>query len=150
MKFMIIGLISAFSISSMACPTFNGTYECRGEGIEQTLNLKTSQVNGVTTYTVDNTSVAADGVYRKVDFMGGMYDVAASCKDQTAILKIKLDGGNAGESEACGNQAWHLLYTTQWTANGKNITEKHSGATVCADGKVVPEDMDGTMVCTLK
>ncbi len=149
MKILIASFLSVLSLSAAACPTFNGTYACQGDGIEQTLTLSTSSVNGVTAYKVDGTEILADGTYRKIDYMGGQFDVAASCRGQTATLNIRLDGGK-GDSEACGNQSWHLIYTTNWTPNGINITETHSGATVCADGKVVPEDMRGSMICIRK
>ena len=147
MKMILATLVSCFSISAFACPTFNGTYECKGEDMEQVINVKTTVVNGVSQYALDETVVLADGVFRKVNFQGGLYDIAASCVNSSLKIDVKFDGG-VGDNPDCGNEAWHLLYTLNWTPQGQNILENHSGMTVCASGKKVPsDDMKGSMVC---
>lgn len=150
MKLAVMSFVSLLSISALACPTFNGEYECKGEGMEQTLNVKTEVVNGVHQYSLDDTTVIADGQFRKVNFQGGLYDMAASCKNQTLDVKILFDGGE-GDSPECGTQKWNLLYVLSFTENGKNITENHAASLMCEDGKTFPtDDMTGSMNCVKK
>jgi hypothetical protein len=149
MKLFITSVISLLATSAMACPQFNGTYACHGDGIDQTIQLKTQVVNGVTQYSMDDAQVLADGVYRKVSYMGGQYDIAATCKDQTASINIVLDGG-VGDNAECGADKWNLLYTLNWTPAGNNISEVHFSSTVCGNGKVVPSNEKGTMTCVKK
>lgn len=146
MKILISTLIAGFSLSASACPTFNGTYACEGDGIQQTLKVKTSQVNGVSQYTIDETTVLADGQYRKVNYQGGLYDIAASCKAQTLNVNIMFEGGE-GDNESCGAEKWNLRYGLSFTPNGENITEAHQATTVCQSGKEFPTDMKGSMNC---
>jgi hypothetical protein len=148
MRFTIATLISAFALSATAssCPVFNGTYQCEGDGIEQELTLKTEIVSGVTQYSWDDTQIRADGQYRKVAFMGGEYDMAASCQKETLTINVVFDGGE-GDNEDCGKDKWNLLYTLNFTPNGQNISETHSSSTVCANGKVIPSEARGSMSC---
>jgi len=151
MKMMIATFVSGLSLSAAAgCPTFDGTYECKGEGVEQIMSVKTNVTNGVYTYSLDESMVQADGVYRKVDFQGGVYDIAASCVKDSLKIDVKFDGGE-GNNPDCGNEKWNLIYTLNFTPQGQNILENHSGATVCASGKHVPsDDMTGSMTCLKK
>lgn len=148
MKMMLATLVSVFSMSAMACPTFNGTYECAGEGMEQTMTVKTEVINGVHQYSLDDARVLADGQYRPVDFMGSTYDMSASCLANGSLkLDIKFDGG-VGDNPDCGPEAWNLIFTMNFKPNGNNILESHEGATVCSSGKRVPaDDMKGSMTC---
>lgn len=150
MKMFFAGLVSLISASAFACPTYNGTYECSGDGIEQTLNVKTVMVNGIPQYSIDETQILADGAYHKVNFMGGQYDMSATCKTpDTLTVNVLLDGGD-GDSDECGAQKWNLLYTLNWTPKGANISETHSSSTVCQDGKVFPSGVQGSMTCVLQ
>jgi hypothetical protein len=150
MKSLIVSFLALTSVSAWAaCPTFNASYLCKGEGVEEKLNVKTTLVNGVAQYQIDDTTVLADGVYRNVNFRGGQFDMAASCANNTLTLKILLDGGE-GDNPACGAEKWNLRYNLNWTpaANKKDVNESHTGETVCASGKTIPsDDMKGSMVC---
>ncbi|MEZ0391723.1 MAG: hypothetical protein ACAH59_05880 [Pseudobdellovibrionaceae bacterium] len=150
MKMMLITLATLVSASALACPTFNGAYLCKGDGLEQTLNVKTEVVDGVHKYSLDDTSVLADGQYRKVNFQGGEYDMAATCKDQNLTVNIKFGGGE-GDHPDCGPQKWDLIYSLSFSQNETGINETHGGQAQCADGKTYPtEDMNGSMTCVLK
>lgn len=131
------------------CPTYNGTYACKNDSMEQVMNLKTSVVNGQYQYSLDATTVIADGVTRPVDFQGGLYNINAVCSDEKVTVKIQLPGGQ-GDNEACGAQKWDLYYTLNFHPNGINFTESHSSATVCEDGKSIPSGDDSTMECVLQ
>lgn len=133
--------------SAIACPVYNGTYVCKNESMEQVMNLKTEMVNGQYQYSVDSTTVIADGVTRPVDFQGGIFNIAATCSPDKVSVKIELPGGE-GDNEACGAQKWDLYYTLNFHPNGTNITESHSSAAVCADGTTIPSGDDDTMECT--
>lgn len=149
MKTMILGLTTLMSASMAlaACPTYNGKFLCKNESIEQALTLKTEVVNGVYQYSVDDTTVIADGVVRPVNFQGGVYDMAASCTAEKVTVKIQFPGGE-GDNEACGAEKWDLFYTMNFHPNGNNITESHSSEAVCGSGKVVPSEDAGTLECT--
>ncbi|MGZ5279345.1 MAG: hypothetical protein ACXWC9_05360, partial [Pseudobdellovibrionaceae bacterium] len=129
-----------------ACPTYNGTYLCKNDSMEQTLNLKTEVVNGQYQYSLDTTTVIADGAVRPIDFQGGIYDIAASCTADKVTVQVKFPGGE-GDNEACGTEKWDLFYTLNFSPNGSNITESHFSNAVCASGAVIPSGDEATMDC---
>lgn len=150
MKTLLMSLVTCASAVAMACPTFNGTYECSGGGLEQVLTVKTEMVGSVYKYSIDESVVQADGVSRPVDFQGGVYDMTASCQKETLNVDIVLASGQ-GDNPDCGNDTWNLVYALSFTPNGAQINEAHAGKTVCGSGKVVVDpDMAGTMTCVKK
>lgn len=148
MKAILIGLTALMSsgFAMAACPSYNGNFMCKGEGIEQAMTLKTEEVNGVYQYSLDTTTVIADGVVRPVEFQGGIFDMAATCAEDHVTVKIQFPGGE-GDNEACGAEKWDLFYTLNFQPNGPNITETHHSDAVCASGKVVPSEEKGTLEC---
>ena len=144
----LVGLVSAFVANSWACPTFNGTYKCKTQSQDKILTLATKDIAGVTHYQLDGSEILADGTYRKVRYEGGDYDMAASCQADTLSLKVKFQGGAAGESPACGALKWDSLYILSWTPKGTNdVTEHTSGATLCEGGFEVPNDVSDSFNC---
>ena len=124
-------------------------FACKNDRLELVIIFKTSVVNGQYQYSLDATTVIADGVTRPVDFQGGLYNINAVCSDEKVTVKIQLPGGQ-GDNEACGAQKWDLYYTLNFHPNGINFTESHSSATVCEDGKSIPSGDDSTMECVLQ
>ncbi len=143
----LLGVVTAMATSSWACPTFNGTYRCKTQSQDKMISLSTTESAGLTKYVLDGSEIQADGKYRKVRYEGGDYDMAASCKDKTLSLKVKFPGGASGESPACGAQKWDVLYILSWTSQGSDVTEHTSGATLCDDGREVPNDVSDSFNC---
>jgi hypothetical protein len=100
---IILGLVFSTSLAQAECPSYNGKFLCKGQGIEQQLTLKTEVKEGVYQYSLDDTTVVADGVNRPVNFQGGIYDMAATCEASKVTVKIVFPGGE-GDNEACGTE----------------------------------------------
>ncbi len=151
MKTMILtaAIVLTSAVSAMAaCPVYNGKFMCTGDGIEQEMSLKTEVVGGVYQYSLDTTTIIADGVVRPVDFQGGVFDMSATCSEDKVTVKVLFPGGE-GDNEACGAEKWDLFYTLNFHPNGNNITETHFSEAVCASGKVIPSSDEGKLECTL-
>ncbi len=143
----LVGLIASFAVSAFACPVFEGKYHCKTATQDKVVSLTTTKVAGGTQYTLDGSSILADGTYRKVQYQGGEYEMAGICKDQSLSLKVKLGGGAAGENPSCNNESWESLYILTWTPHGNDINEHTTGAVLCKSGQEVPNDISDNFVC---
>jgi hypothetical protein len=146
---LTVALSTTAAVAATSCPSYNGKFMCKNDSIAQELNLKTEVVKGVYQYSMDDSTVIADGVTRPVTFQGGVYNMSAVCDDTKVTVKVQFPGGE-GDNEACGTEKWDLFYTLNFHPNGKNITETHHSDAVCASGKVVPSEDEGTLECTLE
>lgn len=148
-------LTSVFSVAAnAACPSYTGKYLCTGNDkdddkdndIVQEMNLKTEMIGDQYQYTLDDAIVLADGVTRPVKFQGGVFDIAASCTEDSVTVRVMLPGGE-GDNEACGAQKWDIFYTLMFKPDNTNIAENHYSEAVCADGKIVPSEEKGELSC---
>jgi hypothetical protein len=146
---LTVALFTTAAVAATSCPTYNGKFLCKNESLEQEMNLKTQVVNGVYQYSLDEATVLADGVTRPVTFQGGVYNMSAVCSEEKVTVKVQFPGGE-GDNEACGAEKWDLFYTLNFHPNGENITETHHSDAVCASGKVVPSQDEGSLECTLQ
>ncbi len=150
----ILLILAALMVTpaAFACPTMNGTYNCKspdGQGDE--VKVKTSKVGKVFVYTVDGMPITADGKTRTYQGDGVKLKLAATCNAKKVSIKQKLyDTTKFDEISQYYCQADTESVNSVSTitpAKGKYTTVTKT-VLVCKNGKKVP--FDDKQVCTKK